>query len=379
MAHRSVLVVGSFREETAQRVREAAAFAGTTAEFHTQCADAVAPLGDPGPLAVVVRMDAPGAADLCAHVRTQARLADVPVFGVAPERTDIAFTELFSWGGDDLVSLWSPQPLTRRLRPLVGRTIAPRGEGQGCAVVAGADPRWRSVMGRSLYSGGFSVRFASTAAELLTDSLGPSVRLVVASDDVCEEGAARCAVRARSSGAEAAWVVVVPPKRMAAAIAAASAQSRVSIADGYAPPENVLFLANELLGRGGEDKRASARLLYGTRVAFRGAGRDEDETGFSYNVSAAGVYVRSLAPLDQGQDVWLEMWAPRSERRVRLAGTVAWKRPFGSGERATVPAGFGVKITDGLGGDLERWRQGYHAFSDSLLGARAPAPSAPEV
>jgi hypothetical protein len=38
-----------------------------------------------------------------------------------------------------------------------------------------------------------------------------------------------------------------------------------------------------------------------------------------------------------------------------------------------------VKITDGLGGDLERWRQGYHAFSDSLLGARAPAPSAPEV
>ena len=379
MAHRSVLVVGSFREETAQRVREAAAFAGTTAAFHTKCEDAAAPLGDLSPLAVVVRMDAPGAADLCAHVRTQARLADVPVFGVAPERTDIAFTELFSWGGDDLVSLWSPQPLTRRLRPLVGRTTAPRGEGQGCAVVAGADPRWRSVMGRSLYSGGFSVRFASSAAELLTDSLGPSVRLVVASDDVCEEGAASCAVRARTSGAEAAWVVVVPPKRMAAAIAAASAHSRVSIADGYAPPENVLFLANELLGRRGEDKRASARLLYGTSVAFRAAGRDEDETGFSYNVSAAGLYVRSLAPLDQGQDVWLEMWAPRSERRVRLAGTVAWKRPFGSGERATVPAGFGVKISDGLGGDLERWHQGYHAFSDSLLGARAPAPSAPEV
>ncbi len=61
------------------------------------------------PLAVVVRMDPPGAADLCAHVRTQACLADVPVFGVAAERSDIAFTELFSWGGDDLVSLWWPQ------------------------------------------------------------------------------------------------------------------------------------------------------------------------------------------------------------------------------------------------------------------------------
>jgi hypothetical protein len=379
MPHRSVLVVGTFREETSQRVREASAAAGVTAEFHARCEDAVAPLGVASPLAVVVRMDAPGAADLCAHVRTQARLADVPVFGVAAERSDIAFTELFSWGGDDLVSLWSPQPLTRRLRPLVGRTSAPRGEGQGCAVVAGADARWRSVMGRALYSGGFSVRFVSTGADLLTDSLGPAVRLVVAADDVAQEGAAACAVRARASGSEAAWVVVVPPKRMAAATSAARTLSRVSIADGFAPPENVLFLANELLGRRGEDKRASARLLYGTTVAFRAAGRDEDEIGFSYNVSVGGVYVRSLAPLDQGQDVWLEMWAPRAERRVRLAGTVAWKRPFGSGERATVPAGFGVKITDGLGGDLERWLHGYGAFSESLLGARAPAPSAPEV
>jgi Tfp pilus assembly protein PilZ len=374
-----VLVVGSYREETSQRVREAATAAGVTAEFFSRSEDAVAPLRVASPLAVVVRMDAPGAADLCAHVRTQARLADVPVFGVAPERTDIAFTELFSWGGDDLVSLWSPQPLTRRLRPLMGRTTPPRGEGQGCAVVAGADARWRSVMGRALYSGGFSVRFVSSGADLVTDSLGPAVRLVVAADDVCAEGAASCAVRARASGSEAAWVVVVPPKRMAAATAAARPLSRVSIADGYAPPENVLFLANELLGRRGEDKRASARLLYGTTVAFRPAGRDEDEIGFSYNVSVGGVYVRSLAPLDQGHDVWLEMWAPRSERRVRLAGTVAWKRPFGSGERATVPAGFGVKITDGLGGDLDRWRQGYEAFSESLLGARAPAPSAPEV
>jgi len=376
---RSVLIVGSFREETSQRVREAAAAAGVTAEFLGRCEEAKAPISGSSPLAVVVRMDAPGAADLCGHVRSQACLADVPVFGVAAERSDIAFTELFSWGGDDLVSLWSPQPLTRRLRPLVGRTSPPRGEGQGCAVVAGADARWRSVMGRALYSGGFSVRFVNSGADLATDSLGPSVRLVVAADDVCNEGAAACAVRARASGSEAAWVVVVPPKRMAAATATVASVSRVSIADGYAPPENVLFLANELLGRRGEDKRASARVLYGTTVAFRAAGRDEDEIGFSYNVSVGGVYVRSLAPLDQGQDVWVEMWAPRSERRVRLAGTVAWKRPFGSGERATVPAGFGVKIVDGLGGDLDRWRHGYEAFAESLLGARAPAPSAPEV
>jgi hypothetical protein len=114
-------------------------------------------------------------------------------------------------------------------------------------------------------------------------------------------------------------------------------------------------------------------------AAFRAAGREEDEIGFSYNISGGGLYVRSLAPLDQGQEVWLEMFAPRAERHLRLAGTVAWKRPFASGERATVPAGFGIKIIAGLAEDLERWTAGYDAFAESLLGARAPAPSSPEV
>jgi Tfp pilus assembly protein PilZ len=382
MPSRPLLVVGSLREESTQRVQEAAAAAGVVAQFQARIDEAKAAITAADPLAVAVRMDAPGADALCAFVRTQPRLADVPVFGVTSERTDIAFTEIFSWGGDDLVSLWSPQPLTRRLRPLTARkprVVDSSAEGQGCAVIAGADPRWRSVMGRALYAGGFSVRFVASADDLQTDSMGPAVRLVVASDDVALDGGAACAVRARAAGSTAAWVVVVPPKRMAASTAAVSSLSRIAIADGYAPPENVLFLANELLARRGQDQRASARLLYGTRVAFRMAGRDEDEIGFSYNISAGGVYVRSLAPLDQGSDVWVEMWVPRSERRVRLGGTVAWKRPFGSGERATVPAGFGVKIECGLGGDLDRWKAGYDAFAEDLLGRRSRAPSAPEM
>ncbi len=385
MTSRSLFVVGSLREETVARVREAAHAVGAAVALHPRCDEARLALtssASSDPLAVAVRMDAPGADALCATVRTQPRLADVPVFGVASDRTDIAFTELFSWGGDDLVSLWSPQPLARRLRALAARRPRVPGgssEGQGAAIVAGADPHWRSVMGRSLYAGGFSVRFVTGADELNADAMAPAVRLVVVAEDVAPEGAAACALQARSAGSSAAWVVVVPPKRMAAATALLKGRSGVAVADGYAPPENVLFLANELLARRGSDQRASTRLLFGTTVAFRAAGRDEDEIGFSYNISAGGVYVRSLAPLDQGQDVWLEMWAPRSERRVRLGGTVAWKRLFGSGERATVPAGFGVKIEAGLGGDLDRWKAGYEAFAEGMLGARSLAPSAPEL
>ena len=238
-------------------------------------------------------------------------------------------------------------------------------------MVAGADARWRSVMGRALYQGGFSARFVASAQELAAQCLAEGLRVVVVADDLGSGGPEAALAEARERGSTAAWVVVAPPKRMPALHAAVVSLGPVSVADGFAAPENVLFLTNELLSRRGVDQRASVRMLYGTAVAFRSAGRDEDDIGFSYNVSAGGVYVRTLAPLDAGQELWLEMWPPRSERRVRLAGMVAWKRPFGPSEGATVPAGFGVKVTEGLAGDLDRWRSGYDSFATSVFGMRA--------
>lgn len=380
-ADRCLLVVGAYRDETTRRVQEAASAAGVAPEFVTRCDEAIPALAQGVPLAILLRMDAPGAAQMCAHVRSQARFGEVPIFGVARDRSDLAFTELFSWGGDDLVSVWSPHPLVRRLRPLASRTVTPteqRATRDRTVLVAGADAAWRSIMGRALYNGGFAVRFVGSEQDLLGECAGESVKLVVVAEELGAGGIARTIAQGRQGGSKAVWVVVAPPKRMPPVMAALAGQSGVSVADGFAPPENVIFMANELLARRGIDQRESPRLLYGTTVVFRQAGRDEDETGFSYNVSAGGVYVRTLAAPEAGQEVWVEMWPPRSERRVRLAGTVAWKRPFGAHERATVPAGFGVKLTDGLGGDLERWKAGYAAFADVLLGKRG-SPSSPEV
>lgn len=378
-ADRSLILVGAFREDALRCVRDAAGHVGIGTAVVARCDDAPSALAAAvEPLAVVLQMDAEGAALTFAHIRGQARLVQLPIFGVAPQRDDLAFTELFSWGGDDLLALTAPPTLSRRLRPLLARTpgrpeAKPRARG---ALVAGADARWRSVMGRALYQGGFSVRFIASAGELAQESLAEGVSVVVIADDLGTGEAEIALAAARAQGSQTAWIVVAPPKRMAALQASIEAFGPVSVADGFAPPENVLFLTNELLSRRGVDQRSSPRVLYGTTVAFRAAGRDEDEIGFSYNVSAGGVYVRTLAPLDAGQELWLEMWPPRSERRVRLAGTVAWKRAFGPTEGATVPAGFGVKLTDGLAGDLDRWRDGYDVFARSVLGAgRATAPA----
>ena len=348
---------------------------GVSTAVVERCEDAADLLAATPPLAIVVQHDAPGAAQMCTRARMESRLSMVPIFGVASQATDLAFAELFSWGGDDLVGSGSAQPILRRLRPLLAQQARLGSSGAHPAarprkaVIAGSEATWRTVMGRALYTGGFAVRFATGADTLRDECSGGDVSVIVAADDLEPTGAADFLASSRAAGSTTPWVLVAPPRRMAAAHAAAKASTRASVADGFAPPENVLFLVNELLAARGVDKRASPRLLYGTAVAFRPAGREEDEIGYSYNVSAGGVYVRTTAPLDPGHEVWLEMWPPRAERRVRLAGKVAWKRPIGPAGGATVPAGFGMQITDGLSGDLERWRAGYEAFAESMLGS----------
>ncbi len=370
MSTRPLLVIG-VREAALERAREAGESAGVPVAVLPEIEKVAAEIDhDMLPLAILLRLDAPGAAKACAHLRSQARLAQVPLFGVADELSDLAFTELFVWGGDDLVGLASAQPLTRRLRPHRAggeRKGSPSAE-KPQAVVAGHDATWRTVMGRALYNGGFAVRFAVSVEGLLTEVLSESLSVAVVADDLEVGGAHTALSTVRLRGSKAACVLVAPPKRMAAATTALKPLGHMSVADGFAPPENVLFLVNELLASRGVDKRSSARLLYGTTVAFRAAGRDADEIGFSYNVNAGGVYIRTLAPLEPAQEVWLEMWPPRSERRVRLAGSVAWRRPFGNVGGATVPAGFGVRITEGLAGDFDRWSAGYEVFAKSLLG-----------
>jgi hypothetical protein len=139
----------------------------------------------------------------------------------------------------------------------------------------------------------------------------------------------------------------------------------VTITDGFAAPENVLFAANELLLGDRTSGRTSARVAHGTAVSFRGAGREHDEQGFTYNVSEKGLYVRTLsAPEDE--EAWLELWPPRLDRRVRLVGRVAWRRPFGYNEMATVPPGFGVEIVDGAKRDLALWADGYARLLDAV-------------
>jgi DNA-binding response OmpR family regulator/Tfp pilus assembly protein PilZ len=366
---RPLLVVGVTDRQTMDTFAISAKEAGADMHAVESADEAEAWLENHDPVAIALDMMSEGAEASCLGIRGIARLAHVPIVGLASELNDLVFPEMYGWGGDDVIRAASPLDLVPRLRGLASDPALQPPPSKGGAVVVDADRRRRALYARVLRNAGYDVRFAIKPEEALSGGLGEGVTLVIADAEIGDDGGVEMARRLRSEGSEVPVVIACAPKKMAMYRAASAGIAKVAVTDGFAPPENLLFVANELSRSGATDGRASARLLYGTVVAFRTAGRDKDAFGCTYNISAGGLYVRTLAPLDRGEDVWIELIPPRSDRRVRLEGKVVWRRRFGPIESATVPPGCGVQITDGAKGDLARYEAGYNAFAADTVGS----------
>jgi hypothetical protein len=310
------------------------------------------------PVGLLVAVDCEGALEVMTHLRGNVRYAATPLLGITDERTDVAFSTFYDRGGDDILSGRSLRALVGRLRPLIEQGRAPaQARTPGFVVVATSDLRWRNVVVRTLSNVGIETRIVGNGPDAV-QAASRTALFVVASDDLLPEGAATALAQARERGSSVPWLIAAPHRRASALRALLSAHTKAIVIDVFAPPDNLLFTANELRRPPLDDQRASVRVLFGTNVAFRIAGGPADDVGFTYNVSSGGVFVRTLAPLDAGHEVWLELSPPTAERMTRIVGRVAWRRSFGPNETATVPPGFGIQLTGGLPDDLERWEAG---------------------
>jgi hypothetical protein len=361
----TIAVYGLIRSEGAT-VRAAAASLGLDVVFHDQPTALATSLEREMPRAVLIAHGCDGAVEALAHLRGHVRYAGVPVLGLTSERTDLAFGEIYHQGGDDLASPRSLRGLVARLRQLAptDRAAAAPDATRACAVVAGTSLRWRTIVGRMLTNAGLSPRFVNNVPDAVEQACADDVRFVVAADDLPPDGVAAALQRARAKGSKVPWIVVAAARRAAAVRLALQSVPSSAVIDAYAPPDHILFAFNELAYPQLAERRSSARVLFGTAVSFRTAGGSEDDVGFTYNINAAGLFVRTLAPLEAGQEVWLELWPPRTERAVRLVGRVAWRRAFGPTGTATVPPGFGVRLIEGLPGDITRWESAYWALAE---------------
>jgi hypothetical protein len=229
--------------------------------------------------------------------------------------------------------------------------------------VVDADTERRLARARALHNAGFEAHFAAS----LEDGAGRCAQgdVVLALFDRELPGATEALRASAQSHPQVVHVLLSPPQALAAAVQRLADLTNAVATDGYAPAENVVFLVNEMLRPGTTNQRRTRRVLYGTLVTFRGEGRRAEDSGYTYNLSASGLYVRTLAPPDDDL-VWLEMKPPRSERLVHLEARVVWRRPFGRVENATVPPGFGVQLLDATKRNMTAWLDGYIDLVDSL-------------
>jgi CheY-like chemotaxis protein len=360
MSTRPLLALGSFSGASRQELEGIAAQSDHQLVVARDVTEAKAFLEQTHPQAVVVDVQQQGTEVFCLNLRAQTSHALTPIVALVDEVTDLAFAGAFSWGGDDVVGSDKKQALVGRLRRLPHEIAVPDSGRRGLAVVADPDRDRRLVRARVLRNAGYQVQFA-VSAEDLQRAHGDGPVLVVVDEEL--EGGLRVLSRAANDTTNTLYLAA--PRRIGTLSAELQHNARTLVADGFAPPENIVFLANELSRGGTSDKRASKRLLYGTRVVFRGEGREEEDYGYSYNISEGGLYVRTLAVPDDDR-VWLEMRPPRSDRLVRLEGEVVWRRPFGPLGFATVPPGFGVRIIDATASNRGAWEAGYAAFATAL-------------
>jgi DNA-binding response OmpR family regulator len=361
METREMLAFGRFRREE----RMALSLAAEQAAFTLHAAESPEEAGRwlESHDALAMLLDTEASESLAVQTRSSARHARLPMIALAREMGDLCFSDAFSWGADDVLPLSSTRPLLTRLRTLPRETPTLPTAGRGTALVAETDQTRRTVVGRVLRNAGYSVMFAVTREDARTFAQKEDIALAVLNSELADDYATTIAA-ARSAGSKANFLVCAMPRDLKTIRASFEGLTGVGVIDAYAPPENVLFASNELKG-GAVNNRRSPRILYGTTVAFRGAGREKDDYGFSYNISEGGLYVRTLAP-PEDDEVWVELCPPRSERRVRVVGKIAWRRRFNHNENATVPPGFGLSIVDGAKADIQAWNDAYSAICEAL-------------
>ncbi|MFW6087594.1 MAG: PilZ domain-containing protein [Myxococcota bacterium] len=325
----------------------------------------------PVPRCVVVDNRLDGLEAFVPWIRGEARLFPVPVVVQVPVPSDRAYLEAQSIGADDVAVFGDVRGIIRRIANLADFDPAARPPlTQGRAVVAQASEVRRRVLGRILRQAGFDVSFALDTADLVrvAQALAEPPTLVVADAGLPGDGPipAANAVRARDGFDSVAFVITAAAEDVRQYGEEADRLGKAAVSYEAAPPDNLLFLANELLRPEVQNVRASTRLLYGAICAFREAGTLEPTYGLTYNLSREGLYVRTLDPPAPGTKVWLEMRPPHADAAVHLRAKAVWARGLRSPGGAA-PPGFGVRLLDEAGPAADRaaYESGYERLRTS--------------
>ncbi len=250
-----VIVLGSLPSEAISAIGEAAADLDAPIRIVARASELRNALAHTGARVVIVDGSADAARTACDAIRGDTTTERTALLAMTRARTDVAFLEMYQWGADDLVDI-DARALARRLRAIMALTRGPTGKSSPFVVVAGLDPRWRSLAARALSNAGIDTRLASDGHEALVRSEGAA--FVFAADDLGPHGVVAAVTAARVAGSKVPWVIATPPKRFAEIQASVSHLDGIACIDAFTPAENVVFLGNEIARAVPTNKRGRA-------------------------------------------------------------------------------------------------------------------------
>lgn len=354
VSRREVLVLGTFNGAAQAAIEHAHDDSGLCAAFHANADAAIGALDERDWRALMVDLTTPGAVRLCHEARARRALFNVPLIALTPRLTELAFSNALRAGADDVAALGAAESLRVRLANLPPERISVTDPARGEVVIADGDRGRCDVLGRVLANAGYRVRYAIDAVTARFYAQRNELALYVCNSELCDPTELILTARQHS---DFPWIVTTRQLDVDAVRRDLASFSRVAVMSAHSPPENLLFVLNSLGPDSAARRRSGQRALHGSVALFRGAGQEADECGFTYSVSTRGVYIRTLLPAPAG-DVWLELIPPLKTRRVRLLARVAWSRHFAQAGGESAPAGFGLRVVDGLGQDLRLWEEG---------------------
>ncbi len=378
-----VLVVGDYGTEHAESIGSAIrrAFGRDTSQkvlFVPDVSSTKAIIGDPEVndiKCIFIDRATTDVEEFVAWLRGQDRFFSVPVFAVVPNICDQAFRETNAFGVDDTLGNRDMGAFTRRVAVLsaFNATVRPPII-QGNVVIAHSDRQQRRLFGKTMRNAGFNLVFASDQIELKRSfQIVPTPRIVICDCALSNQNPVEKIeqFRATVSDSQLPFVLLAKESSLRDLASNPLPLEAVEYMSETAPPDNLLFLTNELLRREAirekPDQRASERLLYGTLCAFRHAGDLSSVYGYCYNISYEGMYVKTFDPPRKNSEIWLEMRPPGEITGIHLRGKVIWVRPPDNSKPVAVPPGFGLRIDSAAcpPGDLEKYRVSYEQLLEN--------------
>jgi hypothetical protein len=365
---RAMVLIEELPSSLVAGVEAAASSCRADTKMYQKPADLLREVGTNGADVIIVPASHPKAAEICAAVRKLVGV-QTALIGVARQVDGLAFAEFVGWGGDDLVQGDSGRSLAARLRAIredliqggTRRASSVRREDGRFLLIAPPTSELMASVRLIQQSGHHTVVVENLTDGLARLAVGRDIKVVL---DARLPGAVDFVDHALRQGNCAGLVVACPPQQLGQLSKRYDSNGRVVVLDCCSPADAVLLAANNLTTQT-RTRRSTERLLYSTVVRFREAGGEYDHVGCTYNVSAGGLYIRTLA-MPKGDKVWVEVTPPGSMERVRLEGRVAWRTPVSRGADCPTPVGFGIEITDATKSSLEGWKEGYRSLQSKL-------------